>query len=187
MNRFISLFVLVIASVGLSSCTSKQDDSVTNIDTIGKIYYLKTRCKDDDQLLARLLDIRYTQLDSILTQKTELSAQTEERVEEVFSFATSGKTSLTKIRVKYDTGMKWYDYILYLPVTHSGWFWGVTLFLLLFFILNRLDAATDAVVTSPHTLSGIGGFLAKVFFFIKNGFAIEVLLYVIVVVLHFVL
>lgn len=184
----ILLFSVFVASIFvISSCHSRYVIPEGEVDSNEKMEYLKTRCKDDSQLVARLLNMRYTQIDSILSNKLIVTYNEEQRIDEVYSYATSQKASLTKIKAKYDTGMKWYDHILYWPVTHPGWFWGITLFLLLFFVLNRLDAATDAVVTSPYTLSGLGGFLARVFFFIKNGFAIEVILYIIVAVLHFVL
>ena len=180
-GAFLALICIV------SSCGSRYTIPQGEVDSLAKIDYLKTRCKDDNQLVARLLNMRYSQIDSIASQKLSISEEETQRIDEVFTFATTQKASLTKIRAKYDTGLKWYDHILYWPVTHPGWFWGITLFLLIFFVLNRLNAATDAIVTSPYTLSGIGGFLARVFFFIKNGFAIEVLLYIVVVVLHFVL
>ena len=171
----------------LSSCGKRYSIPEGNVDYLTKIDFLKTRCKDDNQLVARLLNMRYSQLDSIATQKVAVSSEDQQRIDEVYSYVTTQKASLIKIKAKYDTGLKWYDHILYWPVTHPWWFWGITLFLFIFFVLNRLDAATDAVVTSPYTLSGIGGFLARVFFFIKNGFALEILLYIVVVVLHFVL
>ncbi|GEM_PF-4551037 len=187
MKKYTLLWAFVALFFITSSCGNRYSIPEGDIDYLAKIEYLKTRCKDDNQLVARLLNIRYSQLDSITTQKVAISDQDQQRIDEVYSYATTEKVSLTKIKAEYDTGLKWYDHILYWPVTHPWWFWGITLFLLVFFILNRLDAATDAVVTSPYTLSGIGGFLARVFFFIKNGFAIEILLYIIVIVLHFVL
>ena len=187
MRKSVFAFALVASLFIVSSCHNRYVIPEGEVDSKAKIEYIKTRCKDDNQMVARLLDMRYTQIDSILSNKATITEVEEQRIDEVYTYATSRKSSLTKIKAKYDTGMKWYDHILYWPVTQPGWFWGVTLFLLLFFILNRMDAATDAVVTSPYTLSGIGGFLARVFFFIKNGFAIEVLLYIVVVVLHFVL
>lgn len=187
MRNSVLAYALVAALFILPSCHNRYVISEGEVDSKAKIEYIKTRCKDDNQLTARLLDMRYTQIDSIISNKLTISEKEEQRIDEVYEFAISRKASLTKIKAEYDTGMKWYDHILYWPVTQPGWFWGVTFFLLVFYILNRMDAATNAVVTSPYTLSGIGGFLARVFFFIKNGFAIEVLLYIVVFVLHFVL
>ena len=182
---FMGVFLALVLVV--SSCGNRYTIPEGDVDSLSKIDYLKTRCKDDNQLVARLLNMRYSQIDSITSRKMIVTEAETQRIDEVFSFATTQKASLTKIKAKFDTGLKWYDHILYWPVTHPWWFWGITLFLFIFFVLNRLDAATDAVVTSPYTLSGIGGFLARVFFFIKNGFALEVLLYIVVVVLHFVM
>ncbi len=83
--------------------------------------------------------------------------------------------------------MTWYNWIFYLPVTHPFCFWGITVFFLLIFVLNKVVAATDYIVTSPDTISGFGAFLANLFFFIKNGFIIEVIVYLIFVLLHFIL
>ena len=77
--------------------------------------------------------------------------------------------------------MTWYNWVFYLPVTHPWWFWGITISLLLIFVLNRIDAATDYIVTSPDTISGFGAFLANLFFLIKNGVIIELILYLIFV------
>ncbi len=187
MNNRSLLWIFITLLCILSSCETRYYIPEGDIDYLAKIDYLKTRCKDDNQLVARLLNMRYSQMDSIATQKETISSKDQQRLDEVYSYATTQKSSLTKIKAKYDTGLKWFDHVLYWPVTYPWWFWGITLFLFVFFVLNRLDAATNAVVTSPYTLSGIGGFLARVFFFIKNGFALEILLYIIVVVLHFVL
>lgn len=187
MNKGFTVVAVFLSVLAFTSCKSKQVVPSSDSDLFAKIDYLKTRCKGDNDLLANILDVRNSALDSLIAGQTEVSESFENRVEEVFAFASAGGVSLTKIRSKYDTGLRWYDKILYWPVTHPGWFWGITAFLLVFFILNRMDSATNAVVTSPYTLSGIGGFLARLFFFIKNGFVLEVLLYIVVVILHFVL
>lgn len=83
--------------------------------------------------------------------------------------------------------MTWYNWVYYLPITHPIVFWGITILLLVIFLLNRLDAATDYIVTTHHTISGLGGFLADLFFLLKNGIIIEIIIYLIFVLLHFIL
>lgn len=187
MNKLGYIFLAISLSILAVSCKSNKATPDPNADASTAVEYLITRAKGDKALVGRMLDLRETQIDSLVSGVCAFNDKQTNRVKEVYSYAISGKVSLARLKAKYDSGMKWYDKIFYWPITSPGWFWGITAFLLLFFVLNRMSAATDAIVTSPYTLSGIGGLLARVFFLIKNGFALEVLLFIVVSVLHFVL
>ncbi len=187
MDKLLSYTLAFLLALATSSCGNKNATVESHYDTVGKIDYLKTRCNGETDHLANILNLTSSQLDSITAGQLIITKDVESRINDVFSYASSHNVSLNKIRAKYDTSLKWYDKIHYLPATHPGVFWIITALLLLFFILNRIDDVVDEVVTSPYTITGFGHFLSRLFFWLKNVFLIEVGVYLIAAILHYLL
>ena len=99
MKKVIIFSMLVASLFVISSCHSRYVIPDGEVNSNEKIEYLKTRCKDDSQLVARLLAMRYTQIDSILSNKLKVTDKEEYRIDEVYSYATSQKASLTKMGI----------------------------------------------------------------------------------------
>ena len=172
----IKLFIFLILTFGYLGCKRTEiQNNTNNSNYLEKAEFVKNLCGSDSILIAQITNIPLQKLNNINPEGEILTDNEIQRINEVYRDAVINQYSLIELRNKYDS-LEWYNWVYYLPVLHPWWFWGITIILILLFILNRTDEFTDIIVESPYTYKSFGSTLADIFFFLKNGIIIEIII-----------
>ena len=177
------LFFLVIVAVSCSKQTNEV--AVSGEDNYTTLSILLARCDNDESILANVLNISVKELHAILTEETEVDSVLSERLSSINSYVEDNDPSLLDLRLEFDNTIRWYDRIYYWPKSSPWSFWGVTLLLIIIFIITRIDDIAWAVSNTPFTWFWM--LFSRIFFLIKYFLYVEIVIYVLAVILHFVL
>lgn len=181
--RYTLLWLFVTMAVSCSK--QKGEVSVSDGDSCTALSFLLARCDNDESTLANILNVSEEQLRAILNEDTEVDSELSERVSSIISYVEDKKPSLLDLRLEFDNTIKWYDRIYYWPKSSPWTFWGITLLLIIIFIITRIDDIAWAVSNTPFTWFWM--LLSRIFFLIKYFLYVEIVIYVLAVILHFVL
>lgn len=181
-------YTLLCIWVAMSVSCSKQNNevAVSDRDSCTSLSFLLARCDNDESTLAHILDISEEQLlHTILNEETEVDSELSGRVSGILKYVEDKNPSLLDLRLEFDNTIRWYDRIYYWP-KYSPWsFWGVTLLLIIIFIITRIDDIAWAISNTPFTWFWM--LLSRIFFLIKYFLYVEIVICVLAVILHFVL
>ena len=177
------LFLLVILAVSCSKQTNEV--AVSGEDNYTTLSILLARCDNDESILANVLNISVKELHAILTEETEVDSVLSERLSSLNSYVEDNDPSLLDLRLEFDNTIRWYDRIYYWPKSSPWLFWGITLLLIVIFIITRIDDIAWAVSNTPFTWFWM--LFSRLFFLAKYFLYVEIAVYILAVMLHFVL
>lgn len=133
MSLFFCLIILCSCSSNVSSDTNRAEyakiaENRTAQDLLDDLFI---GSDGDVESLARMLNVTPSTIDRIREGKTEATPKFEEKIKEVTKYYYQNNQSFIKLRSVIDEEWGWYDSILYIYILYPGWFWGITVFLII--------------------------------------------------------
>lgn len=147
-NKLLSILMLCLSIIGLTACSSSDEDEAQKRIEITKI--IENRSTQDllndlyigsdgnIQALCRILNTTPSVVERIRNGKTEATSKFDERIREVTVYYSINSQSFSKLRSVLDPEYAWYNSILDMPSNHPYIFWSITICAILWIVVWML-------------------------------------------------